>query len=673
MFPGAHSDPSSRPGVTRRDLLRLGSSAALTTASLLTLPGCSGDPLSREPSSRRGNGRRGAAANGKEAPMLAQQVSSGDLPPVERRLPPNPLVVSPVDRVGVYGGDWQTMLVGLTDTAWIGGAIDHETLLSWDQEFSGKVLPNLAEDFEANDAGTEFTLGLRQGVRWSDGKPFTADDITFAYNEVISNREVMPVHPDWLCAGGKAGNTPGQLDVVDKQTIRFVFDEPNGLFLHQLVLGGDLVKYPRHHFERFHKKFNPEVVALAKDEGQVSWVERFMSKADKWQQVGVPVLTPWMTERPLGEGTGTRFVVVRNPYYWKTDPEGSQLPYLDRVVFQVVANDEVMVLKITSGEVDMHARHVMSPRNKPIFARSRERGDYRFFDIRTTDFNEMGVYLNLTHPDPALREVFQTKEFRIGLSHAIDRKDMIAGVFQRQGRPWQIGPRPGSPFYDEELGTQFTEYDPELANRILDDAGFSDRDDKGIRLRPDGKPIAFQIDVGVPSLNEAWIPATELVRKYWLEVGVDARIKSEDRSLFFERVFNNQHDAASYIGEFGDFDALLWPDAFVPTRIFALYGVGWGMWYSSDGADGMEPPSAVRRQLQLFDEAKRVVDDTDRAELFRQVIALAREQFYAIGTSLPLPYYGVVKNTFHNVPDALPGTILESPAFARPEQFFTTK
>jgi len=374
--------------------------------------------------------------------MLAAKVRAGELPPLEQRLPENPLVVEPVDRIGTYGGEWRTMLVGLTDTAWIGGAIDHETLLSWDRGFTGKVLPNLAEAFEANAEGTVFTLRLRAGVRWSDGEPFTTEDIRFAYEDVLSNREISPVHPDWLCAGGKAGNTPATLEISDERTLRFVFTEPNGLFLHYLVLGGDLLKYPRHYLQQFHKKYEPEVEARAKDDGFATWVEMFHSKAEKWQQVGVPVLTPWMTERPLGEGSGSRFVVVRNPYYWKVDPDGSQLPYLDRVVFEVVSNQEVMVLKITSGEVDMHARHVMSPRNKPIFARSRERGDYQFLDVRTTDFNEMGLYLNLTHPDPALREVFQNKQFRIALSHAINREELIDAVFQRQGEPWQIGPRP---------------------------------------------------------------------------------------------------------------------------------------------------------------------------------------------------------------------------------------
>src|SRR5690606_37800766 len=134
--------------------------------------------------------------------------------------------------------------------------------------------------------------------------------------------------------------------------------------------------------------------------------------------------------------------------------------------------------------------------------------------------------------DPALREVFQNKQFRIALSHAINREELIDAVFQRQGEPWQIGPRPESPYYDEQLAKQYTEYDPDLANQMIDDAGFDRRDGNGIRLRRDGKPIAFQIDVGIPSLNEAWVPATELVRKYWREVGLDARVKSEDRTLF---------------------------------------------------------------------------------------------------------------------------------------------
>ena len=327
-------------GVSRRELFRVGGTAALVTATAAALNGCTGNPLSREPTSKVGKGAAPSAPKGKEAPMLASRVKAGDLPPIGERLPPTPLVVPPVERTGTYGGEWRTMLVGLTDTAWIGGAIDHENLVSPDREFTGKVLPNLAEAFEADEAGTVFIFTLRKGVRWSDGELFTVDDVAFAYNQVLSNREITPVHPDWASAGGRSGGAPATLEVVDEQVLRFVFDEPNGLFLQYLTMGSglDLVRYARHHFEQFHKRFNSRVDQLAKDGDFASWVEMLMSRADKWQQVGVPVLTPWMTERPLGTGTGTRFVVVRNPYFWKTDPEGSQLPYLDRVVFDVVGN-----------------------------------------------------------------------------------------------------------------------------------------------------------------------------------------------------------------------------------------------------------------------------------------------------------------------------------------------
>lgn len=259
---------------------------------------------------------------------------------------------------------------------------------------------------------------------------------------------------------------------LDDYSFRFIFSKPNGLFLQHLVVQNELTKYPRHHFEQFHLDYTPDVEALAADEGFSTWVERFTNRAEKWQHVGVPLLTPWVTDQPLGEGTGARFIVVRNPYYWKTDPKGSQLPYLDRVVFEIVGDQELMVLKITNGEIDMHSRHVMSSRNKPIFAKSREQSGYEFFEVRTTDFNEMGVYLNLSHPDPVLRKIFGTKDFRIALSHAINRQEIIDAIFQRQGQPWQLGQRPESPFFDEQLATQYLEYDPKFANRMHDDAGF---------------------------------------------------------------------------------------------------------------------------------------------------------------------------------------------------------
>lgn len=105
----------------------------------------------------------------------------------------------------------RSMIVGLSDTAWITSPIDDENFVARDPEFSGEIWPDLAENFETNTDGTEFTFHLRLRVRWSDGEEFTVDDIVFAYEDVLSNREISPVHPNWLCAGCTAGKPPATL------------------------------------------------------------------------------------------------------------------------------------------------------------------------------------------------------------------------------------------------------------------------------------------------------------------------------------------------------------------------------------------------------------------------------------------------------------------------------
>lgn len=660
--------PRRPPAVRgRRQILSAAGAAALLTMSGV---GCTDGALSTDPDEPGVD--NGGGGNGEEAPELAKLVKSGDLPKVQDRLPENPLVVGPVDRLGTYGGEWRTMITGVADGPWIKRTINYEHLLTWDREFT-EIQPNLAESYEANDEGTEYTFTLRKGVRWSDGEPFTADDITFAYDDIRNDPDIISPTPGWLSSGAKAGKKPATLEKLDDYTVRFTFDEPNGLFLTYVteLAGGDLTGFPRHHLEQFHKKYTPDVDKLAEEEGFADWVELFWARSERWQNVGVPTLTAWMTEQALGDGD--RFVVTRNPYYWKTDPDGSQLPYLDRVVYDVVSENEVMILKISNGEIDMHCRHVNIPANKPVLARSREDGDYDFFEIRTTDTNQMAIHLNLTNPDPVLSEVFQNKEFRIGLSHAINRQEIIDAVFQRQGEPWQVAPRPESPFYDEEYAQQYLEYDPDLANQILDDAGFEQRDEDGIRLRPDGKPIAFTVEIAVPSLTAGWVPAMELVTDYWSEVGIDARIKSEDRSLFWEKMISSQHEASVWLGEFGDIDAVLFSAAYMPARGDSQFAVNWGKWYETDGEEGTEPPPEVIRQFEIFDEAKAAVDDSARVELFREALAISRDQFYNIGVALPTNGYGIVKNTFHNVPKSMPGSFpYPTPAPTRPEQYFRT-
>ena len=654
-----------RPELTRRALFRTTGTVLLATTAAA---GC--DLLSTDPSAKKGGsgGAAGAGTGAKEAPGLAGQVKAGKLPVLAKRLPAAPLVVRPAERLGTYGGTWRSALLGPSDTAWLGRTVGYEAMLRWDVAWT-KVVPNIAESFEASPDAREFTLRLRPGMRWSDGKPFTAADVVFAYNDVLANAKLYPAGLPLYLMTSKG---PAKVTQVDDHTVRFSFPEPSGLFVDNLAFQGALTAMPQHYLQQFHLKFNPDVAAQARKEKFQDWVAMFLARADHWSNSDLPTLCAWTVVNPLGKGN--RLVLERNPYYWKTDPAGRQLPYLDKVVFEVIADDSVILLKATNGELDMHTRHVNTSPNKPVLARGRGKGHYHFVDVQPCFENQMVIALNLTHQDPELRKVFQNREFRIGLSHAIDRQELIDAVFQRQGKAWQAAPRKESPFYDEEFATQYTDYDVAKANQILDGAGYAKRDAEGFRLRPDGKRISFAVEVAAPALIPYWPDAMEMVRRYWQKVGIKMAVKSEDRSLFYERKGANQPDATVWTGSAGrEFDVLLDPRWYFPFSGESNFAIPWATWFSSRGADGMRPPAQTRRQMALYTQLQRTSDKAERYQVMKEILGIAKQEFYVIGTVLEEQGYGIVTDRTHNVPKSMPEShIYDTPAPTNPEQYFMT-
>jgi len=597
-----------------------------------------------------------------EAPGFAERVSSDELPPVEERLPENPMVVTPHERVGEYGGTWRTVLAGTGDASWLSRTIGYEHLVRVNPEWT-EIVPNIAESFEVNEDATEYTFRLREGMKWSDGAPFTADDIMFWYEAVLMNEELTPSKPGWLTAGGE----PVVVEKLDNTTVRFTFAAPQGLFLQQLahVWGFEPTSTPRHYLERFHPEYNENLDALVAASGLDDWISLFEARNDPWANPERPSFLGWVVTSPLGEGT--RMVVERNPYYFKVDTEGNQLPYIDRVVYDIVEEGEVIILKAPNGEIDMDTRHVGGEQNRAVLVDNMERGDYRFVEVVSSDDNRAVIALNMTHKDPVKREVFSNKDFRIGLSHAIDRPEIIDLIYVGQGESKQPAPLPEAPFYNERLAKQYTEFDVALANEHLDRA-FPERDAEGFRLGPDGRRITFTVE----TFSGSGADLLELVRGYWREVGIDAQVRESDRSLVTTRMESNEHDAVMYFGGGGLKDAFLDGRWYLPSYNWeSAFAPAWAFWYLR-APGGEEPPEAVREQFRLWDAIRATADEAEQVALMEQVLEIAADQFYAIGIASTVPGIGIVKNNFHNVPDSMPSTggAYNAPGPTNPEQYF---
>lgn len=607
-----------------------------------------------------------------EAPSLAERVAAGELPPVEARLPENPVVLSGVDGIGNYGGT----MMGLYDGSRLAEfrQYGYENLVRWNPDGS-EVVPSIAESWETNEDRSAYTFTLREGLRWSDGEPFTTEDIAFFWNEVETNEEINPGGAySYFYVDGEIAT----LDVIDDLTFRFSWRQPNGLFLQNLSTsyGVRVTQFPAHYLAQFSKNLNPEGVAemMAEDGAEEYgpwWASRVgtYGQAAEYNDPNRPTMQPWMPVAPyIGQ---EQFTFVRNPYYFKVDEACNQLPYIDARTWALATDPEVRVLKTLNGEDHFSRRDVSQPPNKAVFFDNQERGDYRFVDVVNSDFNQMLLHIKFNHSDPVRAELFQNKDFRIGLSQAMDRPTVIDTVYVGQGQPHQQAPRPESPFYNERLATQYTEFNPELANEHLDRV-LPEKDSQGFRLLPNGERFTFNVLVN-QGFRADWVDVMQLVARNWEQAGIDINLVVGSDE--FSRTAREGDDIDAYVwaGENGTGQLpLLAAGGYVPEAAY-----GWGAWAAetvygrSSSYEPVTPPESLQRQYEIIAEINTASSEDAQFVLMNELLELAANNFYTIGLSLPQGDYRVVNNNLRNVPDPIiGGWLYPGPAPANFETFY---
>ncbi len=610
-----------------------------------------------------------------EAPELAERVAAGELPPVAERLPEEPLVVQPADEIGQYGGQMFDLYGGsrLAEFRQYG----YEGLVRWNVDGS-EVIPNIAKGWDVSEDGTTYTFYLRKGMKWSDGVSFNANDILFWWNQVETNLDINPGGPhSYFVVNG----TPATVTKIDDETVQFQFAEPNGLFMQNLSAsyGVRVTQFAEHYLSQFSQELNPDGVAeLMAADGYDEYGPWWHAKVgtygedSEYNDPNRPFLQPWIPTEPfIGK---ERFTIVRNPYYFKIDPACNQLPYIDERVFTLVTDPEVAVLDTMNGEDDISEFNVNTATNRAVFFDNMESGNYHFVDVINSNFNTMLIHLKFNHPNAEIATVLDDKNFRIGLSEAMDRQTVIDTIYLGQGEPFQQSPRPESPFYNETLAKQYTDFDPDAANAALDQV-LPNKDSEGFRLLPSGERFTFNIGVD-PGFRPDWVDVMQIVERNWEAVGIDTNVVILGDDVWRQRVQEDDIHAYVWAGENGTGQLPLVAAAgYTPEAAW-----GWIAWnnqrMNSDTeltADPVEPPAELQRQYEIVDEIHQAVTPEDQAALMNELLDLAADQFYTIGLSLPAGDYRTVTNRMHNVPEPLiGGWLYPGPAPANFETFYVT-
>ncbi len=587
-----------------------------------------------------------------EAPMLAEMVAAGDLPPVAERLPVNPLVQEVRDSIGQYGGTLVGYSPRVPDCDPETCSLLNASIAQFDYTFN--IVPDIAESWELSEDGLTFTVTLREGHRWSDGELLTTEDVQFWYNAVVLNDDVFLANTD---NGINVGGQIAELEVIDDYTFRFHYPER---FVRVLDTITDFRPFlPEHYLSQFHAAYNDNADALAQEAGFDFWHEHFESKllggtsGDPYftvQDPDLPVLSAWMYES-VDSQEATLF--VRNPYYHVVDADGNQLPYVDYFDRRVETNNEVLKAQIVSGEAT-HAAFWLAIGDFPLLAESADSNGYVVNlhpDLRASEF---GFVFNYTHEDPVLREIFNDIRFRQAMSHAINRPELQELVFLGQGTPRQPIFDPTASFYEEGIDQNAIAFDTALANSLLDDMGLEMGAD-GIRLRPDGDPL--QITFSYPSGSPIWNPdLTELVKGYWAEVGVDLLLDPIDINLYRERLVANDVDMGTWAigGSSEVFSRNNAPIRYRPPFHWpntALGGLGWYQWYESGGDQGVVPPEVVQDLYATIDAWTQEPRGSEAyAELGTEIMRTNAENLWVIGTIGLMPRPVVVDSQLRNAP-----------------------
>ncbi len=546
-----------------------------------------------------------------------------------------------MEGIGNYGGTMRRGFTGMSDRNGPSKTIA-EGMTSYNSDLS--VRANILESWETNEDASVWTITLRPGLKWSDGSPFTAADILWYQDHQVKNSDLTKSPSDnWSTGSPKVAP---EVEAPDDFTVIVRFAHPKPLWA--FVMTRFVPATPGAFMERYHPDFvdKADLEKAAKDAGMETWMDWFNDRNAWYNNIERPNLGPWI---PKNELSNELFMMERNPYFWQTDAEGQQLPYIDRITHRMYESPDVFNMWIVNGEIDLQGRHV-DIGNYTLFKDGAEKGGYRVDLWRTDDGDTFGP--NHASKNKRVSDFFNIRDVRIALNLAVDREEINELVYDGMCTPRQASPSSMGPHYYEPATKAFANYDPDESNRLLDEAGFTERDGDGFRKWTDGsgEAISFIMETYNPP-GSTELDSAEMVIKYFADVGIKANLKVHERSLYYERFAANELEAAWQGGGHYTFIYLKPDDYHTGEKVSRTWAGAWGLWkLNHDDPNGEPPPEGhwLWDIWEISDKARVNPDEQERIEAHNRIMDIWVREAPVVGVLGEKPGPVIVKNGIRN-------------------------
>ena len=616
-------------------------------------------------------------AGPQEAPMLTALVEAGTLPTLDERMPVEAdRFVETVDAtgaplsIGTYGGTINMVNGG---GSWDLSRPITESIIHYNTD--GSYYPNVIKSYEHNADYTEWTFKLREGMRWSDGDDFNADDVTFwFYMCHVSNFDTkkswsaLVDYKEKVTVDGEEKEIIHHptLTKVDDYTVKWTFTNPklpadfieNGDFKwcwapsHYL---GDLIPdsiYVENEYWPATGLSDEQVLLNAQAKGIDQATVKDLGKAVSyyfWNVSGIPTLNPYVLTTKEGNNTkdAELCILERNAYYWKVDAAGNQLPYCDAIYLHKYSEEGQDQLAFRSGELD-----VVTVGMQDISAILTDMGDKA--ELRTfsgTNWGSYQVTFNYTIEDKNYADLFANPKFREAMSIAVDREQVSGLLSDGFLAPAQAAPSEGNFGYDAEWEKKWTNYDVEGAKKLLEECGLVMGAD-GYYDFADGSDLIVTFYSYTESMNSE--TAYPVLEQYFKAVGINCANKDLAMDAFDQEIDNNTWVAC--LGPHTSIGGLSLRDRvapFVPIQEAAEWYGEYGAWYASGGTEGVEPTGAMAELLTLYEQWAAESDSAKRDEISLKIYEIHKENLWSIAYLEGVGNYNLISSKLENFPDNL--------------------